>query len=324
MRTDRNDFQKLVDHQMGNIQWSSAKSQAVLHRLQQTDVPRLHQRLPRYTLAFATMAAVLLLIAAVTWHHVPVQDVIVAAQPASTLAPIVKPDTRAEAVFQARAAVMERYGLTLQTLGIFLDDCQLTDSGWAVRFFTTNQINSRLAGEYTVVKQNQSVTASWTHDDVDPALYADGSLNRIAWGHEQLLHAITDGSREAMAINLELNAEDGARIDYSYIEGRELWGDPLSDTTADADDISVDAAAALASKFFEQQFGVSIDTVNETAREAFTIILDGTLYESAAGIRVWVFCPSFEWEGENYYTAIYINARTGALERLEYTTLGNG
>ena len=64
--------------------------------------------------------------------------------------------------------------------------------------------------------------------------------------------------------------------------------------------------------------------IEELRNQSILLSSNGTLYESAAGIRVWVFCPSFQYEGENYYLAIFINAQTGEVERLEYTTLGNG
>lgn len=323
MKTERNEFQQLVDHQMMNMEWNAAKSRAVFHKLRQ-DKPAPRRSVLRYAVTFALAVAVLA-VAITILRPEAKPDMVVAAQPTETVfIPIETPDTRAEAVRLAREAVMEKYGLTLQTLGVFRDDCSLTDTGWVVRFYTNNQISSRLAGEYTVEKANGAITASWTHDDVDPAVWADGELNRTAWGHPQLLHAITDQAREAMAITQEINAEDYVTIDYSYIEGTELWGEPLLEIEPSADDMTVEAAAELAISAFEHQMGVSVDEVTTATGEPFLLAENGSLRATENGTRVWVFTPSYIWEDESYGVTIFINAQTGELERLEYTTLGNG
>lgn len=324
MKTERNEFQQLVDHQMGNIEWDSRKSRAVLRKLRQGNpAPRRH--VSRYVLTFAALAAAVFLVAFSITHRQAEPDVVVATQPVELTIqpPIATPDSRAEAVHLARQAVMEKYGLTLQTLGVFRDDCQLTDTGWVVRFFTTGLINRRLAGEYTVEKSNGFIAVSWTHDDVDASVYADGSLNRVAWGHQQILYARTEGHAEAMAINRELNAAEGTEIDYDYYEGTELWGDKLHDATAIDGDISVDSAIDTAFIALAHHFALDAEQLNLAIGDPL-LPEHASLHQSDAGIRVWVFHPTLTIDGVNYYTAVFINSQTGELERLEYTTLGFG
>lgn len=324
MRTERNDFQQLVDSQLRDLQWDSAGSAAVFRKLrQQKKAPA--RRLPRYALTCAMAAAALCLIITAAVQRAPVKDTFIAAPPSATAAlPIQKPDTRAEAVFQARQAVMEQYGLTLATLGIFLDDCTLTADGWTVTFETTGQINRRLAGIYTVQKACGVCTASWSHDDVDPAVWVGGGLNRTAWGQPQLLYARDEGAREAMTINMELNALEGTSIDYSYIEGRSLWGDVLAETKPAPGDISPEKAAESAIHALVEQFGLPWETLSVLEDAPVVGAAYAHLLESESGVRVWVFTPSMKLEGTNFHMAVCINAQTGVLERLEYTTLGNG
>lgn len=324
MRIERNEFQRLVDHQMGNIEWDWKKSRAVLHKLRQgKPAPRRH--VIRYALSFAMLAAAIVLIAFSITHREATPDVVVATQPVeqTIYPPIQEPDSRAEAVHLARQAVMDKYGLTLQTLGVFRDDCQLTDTGWVVRFFTTGLINRRLAGEYTVEKSNGFISTSWTHDGVDVSVYADGSLNRVAWGHQQILYARTEGHAEAMSINQVLNAAEGTEIDYDYFEGTELWGDVLNDTAAAEGDIPVDAALDMVFDALSHHFALNPEELSFTMSDPL-LPEHGSLRQSASGIRVWVFHPTLTMDGVNYYTAVFINAQTGELERLEYTTLGFG
>lgn len=321
MKTERNEFQQLVDHQMGNIEWDWKKSRAVLRKLHRQE-PAPRRPLLRYAVTFA-LAAIAVLAVSILQRQ-PAPDMVVATQPPEPIAHItVQQDSRAEAVHLARQAVMEKYGLTLHTLGVFRDDCQLTETGWVVRFFTTGLINRRLAGEYTVEKSNGFISVSWTHDDVDQAVYADGSLNRVAWGHRQILYARTDGHAEAMTINQELNAIEGTSIDYDYFEGTELWGDILTDVIAVEGDISVDAALAAVPGALSHQFSLSDEELALALGDPL-LPEHGSLRQSDSGIRVWVFHPSLTIDGINYYTAVFINAQTGELERLEYTTLGFG
>ena len=218
---------------------------------------------------------------------------------------------------------MEKYGLTLQTLGVFRDDCRLTDTGWVVRFYTNGQLCPRLAGEYTVEKEHGFITTSWTHDDVDSTLLADGKLNHEAWGQPQLLYARTTGAREAWSITEKTNAEDGVKVDYDYIEGTELWGDPLTDVEPAPGDLSAEVLADAAHAALARLFDLT--------HEQLTTVMGGeldpqyaALRQSDLGIRVRVFSATLTIDGVNYYVAVCINTQTGELERLEYTTLGNG
>lgn len=322
MRTERNDFQRLMDAQLGNVQWDESKSQAVRRRLRQGAAPR---RLPQYGLAFAALALALCVATVSILNHAPQTDVVTTQPVDETLAPIQLPDTRAQAVYQARSAVMEQYGLTLFTLGLFRDSCQLTDAGWVVTFETTGLVNRRLAGVYTVEKSNGFITTSWTHDDVDKSIWQDTTeLNTTAWGQQQLLYARGEGAREATAISMEQNALDGEKIDYDYIEGTELWGDPLHEVEPTDNDISAIEALSIAREAFQQQFGLDASTILSIDGQYILSVASDTLLESESGVRVWAFNSAFFYDDQNFDVTICINAQTGQLERLEYTTLSNG
>lgn len=324
MRTERHEFRQLVDAQLANVQWSRRQSAAVLKKLQEKQAaPR--PAIPRYALVLATLVLVAGLALLAVFHRAPAPDVVIATQPVqATVSPTPTRDSRAEAVHLARHAVMEKYGLTLSTLGIFLDDCQLTDTGWVVTFQTSGQINHRLAGVYTVTRENGFISASWSHDDVDPALWQSGGLNTVAWGQHQLLYARGEGAREAMAINQQLNTAEGTKIDCSHIEGTDLWGDPLTNAEPTPDDVPIEQAAETARQALSQHFGTTWEALNVLADPPLITTEFNLLRESESGIRVWIFTPSMKLEGVTYHFAVCINAATGELERLEYTTLGNG
>lgn len=325
MRTERNEFQQLVDHQLANVQWDRRMSNAVFRKLSEEKKPLFPRPALRYALAFAAMVLAVGLVTLSLLNRTSPLDTVVAVQPGfeTIPPPIEAPDTRAEAVYLARQAVMEQYGLTLQTLGIFRDDCRLTDTGWVVRFYTNGQISPRLAGEYTVEKENGFITASWTHDDVDSSVYADGSLNLVAWGQPQLLYARTTGAREAWSITEKTNAEDGVKVDYNYIEGTELWGDPLTDVEPAPGDLPAETLPDAVYTALARQFGLTHEQLLAAMGEALNPEY-AALRQSDSGIRVRLFSATLTIDSVNYYAAVCINAQTGELERLEYTTLGNG
>lgn len=322
MRTKQNDFQQLLNSQLGNIQWNESKSQAVRRRIRQGTVSK---RMPRYSLVFAALALLICIAATSFLNNAPQTDVITTQPELETIAPIQKPDTRAQAVFQARNALIEKYGLTLATLGLFRDSCHLMDTGWVVTFETTGLINRRLAGVYTVEKSNGLITASWTHDDVNPSVWQNTTeLNTVAWGQQQLVYARKVAPKEATAISMEQNALDGEKIDSDYIEGTELWGDLLHDVEPTSNDMSATEALSIAKEAFQQQFGLDASSVSGIDGQKILAVNSGTLRESESGIRVWVFYSAFFYNDWNFDITICINAQTGALERLEYTTLSNG
>lgn len=87
---------------------------------------------------------------------------------------------------RANNALIERYGLTIPTLGLF--DATLARCGDTafVTYVSGGSIPESLTGEYHVVITGDAVQAYWTHDDVDPTLWQSGDLTGPAWGVKQL------------------------------------------------------------------------------------------------------------------------------------------
>ncbi len=84
----------------------------------------------------------------------------------------------------AKQAVMDKYGLDSRAIEMFQTEKKEKDGVWTVTF--THWAEER-AGVYTVtVSPDGETEASWSFDDVDPALYADGSLDASIWGAGQV------------------------------------------------------------------------------------------------------------------------------------------
>ena len=87
----------------------------------------------------------------------------------------------------ANAALTQRYGLSLGSIGLFAPSVTRYGDTAIVRYTPDCALAESLLGEYAVVITPEGTTAHWTHDGVDPALWQSGNLNSPAWGEPQLL-----------------------------------------------------------------------------------------------------------------------------------------
>ncbi|MEG1360414.1 MAG: hypothetical protein RSE23_12135 [Clostridia bacterium] len=93
-------------------------------------------------------------------------------------------------ILKARSLVMEKYGLSREAMDMFGGQMEQEERGAAVRFTETSEnegVREKM-GIYTVLFAKDGSTAvQWTHDDVDPASWADGSLEALVWGEKQIV-----------------------------------------------------------------------------------------------------------------------------------------
>ncbi|MEF9878420.1 MAG: hypothetical protein RR975_03220, partial [Clostridia bacterium] len=93
-------------------------------------------------------------------------------------------------ILKARSLVMEKYGLSREAMDMFGGQMEQEERGAAVRFteMSENEGVREKMGIYTVLFAKDGSTAvQWTHDDVDPASWADGSLEALVWGEKQIV-----------------------------------------------------------------------------------------------------------------------------------------
>ena len=239
------------------------------------------------------------------------------------------------AVYQARQAVKGKYGLTTAALGIpYVTSYTSDDSGWTVTLACDGQLNRRLVGTYTVTCRGGALEAAWSHDDVDPALWQDGSFNETAWGWPQLRRALGEGRKEAVRISDEINQRENTPI-ATHANGASVWNSTTMVTFPRADDLSPDEAHRFARAALEAYFGA------EAALEAYggeALEVDAHAINTAAvqndgnaqmvidgrGVHMWELAFSLEVEGVRCDGAVFVNAQTGMVEAVEYTVLGNG
>lgn len=291
----KNDFQQHVDQQLASLVWDERRSGQVLNRL------HVQKRAARPRLAMVMAAAMAL--------------VMLTATAVAMLA--VKRSPEAEAVHTARQAVMDKYGLTADSLGAFYTDYEQNEAGWTVTFHSAFR---ELAGEYSVVQLGEKVAASWTHDDVDPALYLDGSLDASVWGPSQLQAALHDQKDEAWAKVAALPAATPAVPAVTAVvpeaDTGSVW---MATTPAELrpGDITAEEAAAIAAAAVREELGLA----------DYTPVCEHSSWElrqDAAGQRMYEFSITLEANGATYCIGVFVHAEDGTVVFLGYDTAGNG
>lgn len=290
----KNDLQQRVDQQLACLTWDDRRSGRVISRLHEAR----HTTRPRLT---AVLAAALVL-------------VMLTATAAAMLA--VRRAPEADAIHAARQAVMDQYGLTADTMGTFYATLEQHDAGWTVTFLSAFR---ELAGSYTVNCSGENLSVSWTHDAIDPAVYADGSLDAPVWGQAQLQTALHD-QPAAWAHVAELPTATPAVTPEEPAEPNVDTGSVWMLTrpsAAKAGDIPLEEAVAAAAEAIREELGLpeSIPVLDQYSWE---------VREDAAGQRLYEFSVTVEADGVTYCIGVYVHAENGSIVFLGYDTIGNG
>ena len=301
MRTE-NDFRRQVDGALVNVQWTPWKSAAVLQRIRND--PKPVSKKPRAIV----LAFVLLLVMSMSALAVGLLN----------RAP------EADAVTQARRALIQKYGLTMETLGAFGDEYTETENGWKITFESSMGLSPKRLGVYTVEKYGDTVTASWTHDGVDPAEWKDGDLFAPAWGQPQLVKALDAERVEAYKISVGEREGPVETPLPADLAGASVWNTTTREVEPIEGDMTKEKAIEIAQAALMDEFSLTAEqaaapfSVEDYAYHAGQLVVDGD------GTRMWELAFNMMLNGTEYNGAIFINSQTGEVEAIEYTTLGNG
>ena len=301
MKNEHN-FRNQVDGALSSVQWTPWKSATVFQRLHEDKKPVRRQ------LKAVVLAMTLLLVMSMSALAVGLLN----------RAP------EADAVTQARRALMEQYGLTHETLGIFHDTYTQTDAGWRVTFEYSMGLSTNRLGVYTVEKNGEELTASWTHDNVDPAEWQDGDLLAPVWGQPQLVKALDAEREEAYRISVGEQTGPVETPIPAEEAGASVWNHTTREVEPAEGDMPVEEAIGIAQAALQDEFDLTAEQAalpfhtDDYIYHASQFVVDGN------GTRMWELAFNMVHNGTEYNGAVFINAQTGAVEAVKYTTLGNG
>ena len=298
----RDGLREIVDRELSGLRWQPRNRNAVLARTK--GEPKMKKRL-----STGLILAVVLTLAAVSALAVY----------ALTRTP------EAEAIYQARQAVMDAYGLTAETMGLFHAAYEETDGGWRVTIRALASIDPERAGVYTVEKAQSGMTVSWSHDGLDPALWRGGDLTAPAYGQEQLLYALNEGWEEALALG-ESAASGPVQtpsVSAPVNEDASVWMD-VREVEPGPGEISLAEAKEIMRSAAQEELGLSgAEAAALGAGEAYDAA-GARLVEDNAGRRMWEFAVEADVGDTHISGGAFVDAYTGEIVLFDYESGGNG
>ena len=299
----RDGLKEIVDRELSGLRWQPRNRNEVLARLK--GEPKMKKRL-----SAGLILAVVLMLAAVSALAVY----------ALTRSP------EAEAMYQARQAVMDAYGLTAETMGLFHAEHQETDGGWRVTFRASGMVDAGRAGVYTVEKTADGMTAAWSHDGLDPALWRGGDLSAPAYGQEQLLCALNEGKEEALELARENATPTPAQtppVPAPVNDDASVWMD-VREVEPGPEDMSLAQAKEIMRSAAQEELRL---TGAEAAAVGTAEDFDeagARLVEDSAGRRMWEFAVEVDVGDTHISGGAFVDARTGEIVLFDYESGGNG
>lgn len=301
----KNEFQQLVDRRLSGLQWDEEHARRVLAALEPEGGTIMKKKL---TLSLALVTTIVLMasvaFAAVTLIYSP----------------------SASALNQARNALIEQYGLTHTTLGLFMTGLAMDGDTTTVTFYGDLMASyGGNAGDYTVTLRDGEVIASWTYDEADPALWQSGDLDAPIWGQPQLETFL----REKTIAGTVIDVSDDGGVTYEFAsstpepapaETPEVVTIEIAEVTPGPDDLTKDEALAIARAALMESYGLSeIQMADDVDVDSCTLRQIGDYEPRFWSIHAWCQMDGYDW---NMY--VQIDASTGEIIIVDMQTGGNG
>lgn len=303
----KNEFRQLVDRRLSSLQWDERRTRRVLQALEPEGGKVMKRKL---TLSLALMMAIALMasvaFAAVTLIYSP----------------------SASAVNQARSALIEQYGLTHTTLGLFTQGLSMDGDAITVTFDGSwMAAYGGNAGEYAVTLRDGEVIASWTHDEADPALWQSGAPDAPIWGQPQLETFLREKTIGGTVINAPDADESSVAYEFATCTPEpapagepELVHIQIIEVAPSPDDLSKDEALAITRAALMESYGLSeAEIADDVDVDSCRLLQIGDYSPRVWSISAWCQMDGFDWR-----MYIEIDASTGEILILDMQTGGNG
>lgn len=216
------------------------------------------------------------------------------------------------AIRAAREALHEKYGITSETLGIFIQHIEKEDGQWTIRL-TPSKYDHETVGIYTViVKADGSTEASWSNDG-KPLTPNDG-FDAEVWGQPQLEAALALDNAHIKrmqendwATKQEWTLEERAEMDEALAEaGKLAW---VVHVAPGPDDIREEEAVTLAKDTLVKHYGISPEHL-----EGYKIHVELLKYQDESEKQYRIYLHREEEIGEGVETFYVSFAATSGTE----------
>lgn len=204
-------------------------------------------------------------------------------------------------------AMYDTYGFDRNTLGLLHG--LVTKDG--VRYYPDSYLPVERIGEYLVKIEGETVTATWTHDDKDTALWQSGDPNAPVWGVKQLAAylAVDPHDRSDWLSAYKMHALTVPAV--TPVPGT-MAG--VNTVAQEKEDLSLTEAMAYADAALMDVYGMTEGEVAAIDHDVDSRIIVEN------GRRIWMLTYG---DGEGMYY-INLDASTGDILDIGMTTGGNG
>lgn len=299
----KNDLKQLVDRDLSGLRWDERRRARVLLALDEKGGTTMKRKFTlTIAIALALMLTASVALAAVVLNYSP----------------------QASALTQARNALIDKYGLTHTTLGLFTHDLYLLEGQTVVVFHSdvVDAYGAGLTGEYTVtIPDGGTPIACWTFDYVDAKIYESGELDTPIWGQAQLEKFLQTKGEDLTYTALV--DDDGVTYVVTNI------GDPSAETELVEIDIT-----AVEPREDELNESAAMETARAALMETFALT-EGDLAQAnffrceleqygGYATRTWQINASLEKDGYVWNLSVVLDASTGEILDVDMSTGGNG
>ncbi len=249
---------------------------------------------------------------------------------------------------KAREALMSRYGFTQDMISLFDAATAETDGTTTILFTASSSafVDSQAVGQYTVTIDPAGVaSASWSHDDADPAAWENADLTSPVWGAPQLAQMLSryalytqwwQEHPDVYTLPLEEQTRllDGLRAAVAPLALAEAPLNPQAVIPAEtpAANIADKAAAQIAAQALYERFGLTPDMLALFTQVQTLDLADGAQVRTIAYLPVsaetadGVEHADWRWvdvlqEKLGTYT-VTLNAQDGAVRTAEWSLSG--
>lgn len=185
------------------------------------------------------------------------------------------------AVRSAQEALMEKYGITHETIGLFVPTAEYKEGAWHISFRSVKYNDEAMGTYHVTIPAGKAPEASWSHDGTTVD-FENADLTSPVWGAKQLEMALHLDQAYAIKRNEERMGQS-LEEKAAYDEMLREYGDMgmAVNILPEADDIQEDEAIALAKSLAEEKYGLTQEALST--------------YETNVDFRLHV------WNGERLY-----------------------
>ncbi len=223
----------------------------------------------------------------------------------------------------ANQALGDKYGLTLETIGLFIKDIHQNGDEWTVDYIPDGYAPVLLGQYQVIVKGGNATSVTWSYDGTDADL-ENGDLTSPVWGQKQMEMALLNPEK-ASAISAPSYADVADKPTPPDLkEGDATWlGQIVHPAKPGTEDLTKGTALTIGKQALMEEFNLSQSDLDGA------VLLgeennEPLFYTRDSDNPIWTLSFYLIKDGIEMNIAVVLDARTGEILLTNLMTGGNG